>query len=184
MDFEKAYEHFLNGTATEEEAEFVKTEIAKLKRIETILSDNPSERPTIEKTDREQVKKAKKQYTVKTFALTLSIVVISILIIAGAVCGGVFGTAVTSANASLNISDAQAKQLAIDYAKDYAEQNFSFANISAVVTDFDKELKIEPSLTRSRYIYYIEVKVSAALELEMSIDAKSGFITLVDVDIE
>ena len=33
MDFEKAYKKFLDGTATDEEVQFVRTEIAKARKL-------------------------------------------------------------------------------------------------------------------------------------------------------
>ena len=42
MDFEKAYEKFLNGTATPEETEFVRSEMKKASEINDILTSDKS----------------------------------------------------------------------------------------------------------------------------------------------
>ena len=42
MDFEKAYKKFLDGTATDEEVQFVRTEIAKARKLTEIIDNGVS----------------------------------------------------------------------------------------------------------------------------------------------
>jgi len=61
MDFEKAYQKFLDGTATAEEVEFVRSEMKKASAVNDILNQVKTEGAT-KTADLETVKNA-----VKTF---------------------------------------------------------------------------------------------------------------------
>lgn len=57
MDFENAYQKFLDGTATPEEVEFVRSEIRKAKELSEIIDMGKTDvikKPTTKKSKRRQ----------------------------------------------------------------------------------------------------------------------------------
>ena len=61
MEFEKAYEKFLNGTASPEEIEFVRSEMKKANDVNNILNNVKNEGAT-NASEKESVKRAMKAY--------------------------------------------------------------------------------------------------------------------------
>ena len=57
MDFEKAYQKFLDGSASPEELEFVRSEMAKANAINEVL-DNIKKEGAIKEAEEEKVKEA------------------------------------------------------------------------------------------------------------------------------
>ena len=134
MNYEDAFKHYREGTATEEEKAFVQEEIAKAKALSTLLDDEAlAVKPApIKEADAKEVKEAKHQLIWKrVLAGLLSIV--ALLVIIGAVLGGVFGSAATYAKDSIVYSKAEAAEIATEFAYNDAVNRFGF---TGSVTDF------------------------------------------------
>ena len=61
MDFEKAYQNFLDGTATEEEIEFVRAEIKKAQALNDVI-DNARGESAVKPADKNAVISAIKNF--------------------------------------------------------------------------------------------------------------------------
>lgn len=183
MNFDKAYDRFLAGTASEEEIAYVKSELNKLKKLEELMAEDRAPRPSLEKAEAEQYKKAKKAYTLRTAVTVFAIVLLVFAIVAGAVCGGIYGTAYSSAKSSDKVDYAEARTIAYDFAYDYAISALKMTEPVIVVTEIEKELKMESPLKMSSYVYFAEVKVGRA-ELEIKIDSPTGTPVLIDIDFD
>ena len=64
MNFKDAYNHFLDGTATEEEIEYVREEMNKVREIDDILHNTP-ERDIFNEVENDTIQKARKQFNFK-----------------------------------------------------------------------------------------------------------------------
>lgn len=183
MNFDNAYDRFLAGTASEEEIAYVKEELRKLKKLEELMAEDRAPRPSLEKAEAEQYKKAKKAYTMRSAVTVFAIVVLVFAIVAAAVCGGIYGTAYSSAKKSDNADYAEARAIAYDFAYEYAINTLKMTEPVVVVTEVEKELKMESPLKLSAYVYFAEVKVGRT-ELEIKIDSPTGTPVLIDIDFD
>ena len=104
MKFDEAYEKVLNGTATEEEKEYVREQVRKAEKIESLLSEERE--PVTVTADAETIKKARKQVTLKGAFIILITVIACPVIAAGGIWGGIFGTAASRATSPQKIDDA------------------------------------------------------------------------------
>lgn len=181
MNFDNAYDRFLAGTASEEEIAYVKSELNKLKKLEELMAEDRAPRPSLEKAEAEQYKKAKKAYTMRTAVTVFAIVVLVFALAAAAICGGIYGTAYTSAKNSDNVDYATVRTIAADFAYEYAVNELKMTEPNVLVTEIEKELKMESPLKLSAYVYFAEVKVGR-VELEIKIDAPTGTPVVIDID--
>lgn len=180
MSFEKAYEKYLDGTATEEEIAYVEEEIEKARRLSEIIESSNAKPVEYAEADEECIKKAKKQHGIRSIITAFVVSVVVLMVVAGAVLGGVFGTAVGSAKKGVTVGEAQAKELAINY---YRNNYYSTSGLDKViVTDFEKELEYTSNLAHSYYKYEIEVKQPGGYEIEIEVDSRTGEIVVVDVE--
>lgn len=177
MSFEQAYEKYMNGTASAEEVEFVEAEIAKARKLTEIMESN-KDKVEIAEAEDVQVKRAKKAYSFKTAVQTLIIVLAVIFVAAGAVCGGVFGTAVSSAKNNVTVGQEEAKNIAVRYVND----NFGYQAGDSIVAHTEKDLFIGGNLTNSYYYYSVTVVKGLQYEIELEIDSRNGSILSIDVD--
>ena len=94
MNYEEAFRHYREGTATEEEKAFVQEEIAKAKALSSLMDDQGlAVKPApIKEADAKEVKDAK-QHLVWKRVLAGLLAVIVLLVALGAILGGVFGSA-------------------------------------------------------------------------------------------
>ena len=106
MNYEEAFKNYENGTATEEEKAFVKAELEKAKALSSIIDDDKVvETPSpIAEADVEEIKTAKKQFKIKHLLFALGAVAMLIAMV-GAVLGGVFGYAASSAKKQMAVND-------------------------------------------------------------------------------
>ena len=181
MEFEKAYQKYREGTASEEEKAFVESEIERIRKVSSVIDEKPL-RNVVEKAEADEVKKAKKKYTLKTTLITLLIVAAVIIVIAAAVCGGIFGTAVTAAKQNLNVSVTEAERIATLQALDIAGTE----NAKIIISSIEKEIVYTSQLKNSRYIYEVEAVIILdglkRTELEIEINADTGIARITDVD--
>ena len=170
MDFENAYQKFLDGTATPEEVEFVRSEIRKAKELSEIIDMGKTD--VIKKADDEKVKKAAKKFSLKMAVTTVCIVLVTLVVAAGIVLGSVFGVAVGGAKRNTSVvSQEEVKQIALDYIK--TELNIDEEAIG---------WKIERDLEMTYYIYEVDVNTSRGKEIELEIDGRNGKVIYVEVD--
>ncbi len=176
MSFEQIYDRYMNGTATEEEIKYVEEEIEKARKLTELIDKKEIEKPVIEEASVEQVKKAKKKFSIKTGIRTLIIAFVVIILVSGAVCGGVFGFAATSADKVESISENDAKSYAIRY----VENNFGDVGQINVMKIY-KELQVGRELSDSFYVYEITLHANT-MEIELVVDTRNGYVVIDDVD--
>lgn len=188
MSFEKLYEKYLNGTASEEEIAYVEEEIAKARKLGEILEAaekskafGESELTTkkiLADADAEQVKKARKKHRIRSSLQILIITLASAAVIACCVVGAIFGTAIGAAKKQLKISEEQAKIIAVEYYS--ANCSSSQSSGETYVKDFEKELEFTKNLKNSYYKYKLEVGRLGGYKIEIEIDSRTGAVTLID----
>ena len=199
MEFEKAYKNFLDGTATPEETEFVRSEMKKARELSFIINGGSAfsggeqqpdavgdvkETPKaenrkpviIENADDGKIRKATKTFNTRMFVRTVCTVLITVVAISGIALGSIFGIAAGSASKNTKITREDAETIAIDYVK----KEFSVENVR--VKDTDRDLEMSLSLTKSYYQYEIELNDLKGTDYELTIDGRNGNVLIVDVD--
>ncbi len=170
MDFERVYQKFLDGTATQEEIDFVRAEMNKAKAINDILDNvNPNEK--IVKAEQEEVQKAVKKFKIKDTIKVLAIVLASLVVVAGIVLASIFVPAYGNANDNLNVSASEAKQMAAQWVID----NDNNVNADKVrIVEFEREFEYNGRVKKAHYVYVIEVYDGTDNVYELEINAKTG----------
>ncbi len=178
MSFEALYEKYQNGTATPEEVAYVEEEIAKARKMSEILENFQT--PVLEEASVEVVKKAKKSFNLKTALRTLAIVLVVLVVSAGAVLGGVFGTAITAASDSQTIS----KEYAGEIAKwEVVNRDGIVFSGEPIIYNIERELKIvDGNFKQSYYKYNVEIRTQNGYEIEIEIDGRNGQVLKFDLD--
>lgn len=167
MDFEKAYQKFLDGTATPEEIEFVRSEINRARKLtEDPVKGNSGITAVAGSA---KVKKAAQKYNSRMTVKTVLIVVLSVIIAIGALVAVFFGVSIASAKSNTKISMADAEQIAIAY----VEENFSEETGTTFVEDIDRDIEIKFEVNKSYYIYGVELS-KGFLEVDVEISGKTG----------
>ena len=175
MDFEKAYEKFLNGSASPEEVEFVRSEMKKANDINGIL-ENVKKDGATNAAEQQQVQKAIKSYRKKDTLKILSIVCAAILVLAIAIGCAIGIPIISNAKDNKNYSVAQAKEIAIEYVIERYPEGAEKVKVHSV----EKEIEVDGRIKNARYIYVIEIYNGINEVLEIEIDSKSG--NIIDVD--
>lgn len=198
MSFEKLYEKYMNGTASQEEIAYVEEEIAKARKLGEILEAAEKEKVAgcrietdgtdganrnvskniLAEAEAEQVKKARKKHRIRSSVRVVLISLLSAIVVGGAVVGGIFGTAVGSAKKQQKISEEQAKTIALEYYS--ANCSSSEATGNAYIKDFEKDLEFTEKLKNSYYKYRLEVGRLGGYKIEIEIDSRTGAVVLVD----
>lgn len=171
MDFKSAYKKFLEGTATPEETEFVRNELAKARAVNDIdaaIKDNV----VFSEKNSEEVKNVVKKTKKKSVLKTICISVASLVVITGAVLGTVFGIAVTSANKTMKYTLDEACDTAVTAVK----QEFKLSK--ANVTKREKDFRMVVDLTKSYYIYDIEVNDLKGTDYDVEFSSKDGILSI------
>ena len=175
MDFEKAYKNFLNGTATPEETEFVRSEMQKANAVNDILS-NVKREGAAETAERETVKRAMKTYLKKDTLKILLIVCCSVVVLAIASACAIGIPILVNAKDNVNYSKAEAEAIAIEYVADLPGSNAD----KIKVREYEKELEVEGRLKKSHYVHVFEIYDGASRVWEVEIDSRTGHI--IDID--
>lgn len=205
MNYEDAFRHYKEGTATEEEKAFVQDELARARALSTLLDDqslNVKAEP-IKEADAKEVREAKQQFLWKrVLAGVLSITIL--LVILAAVLGGVFGAAAGYAKKSVVVGVDEARALAEHYAWDRATTEGVYvlrngqrvqmlfegdAMYSETARDIDEKFQFENNLVDSYYVYRIEVKGFDSVnhyewEYEIDVNSKTGTCTVHKTEVE
>ena len=171
MDFEKAYQKFLNGTASPEETEFVRSEIKKASEVNEILANGKREGVT-NTAEKETVRKAIKAYWKKDTLRILIIVCASLLVLAIGIACAVGIPILNNAKNNTNYTAQQAESIALEY----LFERYPDAEVYRV----EKELEVEGRIKNARYIYVLDVYNGTNEMIEIEIDSKTG--KIIDVD--
>jgi len=171
MDFEKAYKKFLDGTATAEETEFVRSEMKKANEVNSILNGTKTENIT-NTAERETVKKAMRSYWKKDTLKILIIVCSVVLVLAIAVTLAITIPIFNNAKNNTNYTAKQAEAIAVEH--------ISGRFPSCEVYRVDRELEVEGRIKHARYIYVVDVYNGVNEVLEIEVDGKTG--NIIDVD--
>ena len=177
MDFEKAYEKFLNGTASPEEVEFVRSEMKKANDVNSILNNVKNDGATKE-AERSSIRRAMKTYLKKDTIKILVIVCASLVALAMAVSLSVGIPILGNARDNVNYSKEQAEAIAADYLAARFPENVGKIEVRRV----ERELEVEGRIKNARYIYVIDVYNGANNVFEIEVDSKTGAIIDVDGD--
>lgn len=205
MNYEDAFKHYKEGTATEEEKTFVQDELARARALSTLLDDqslNVKAEP-IKEADAKEVREAKQQFLWKrVLAGVLSITIL--LVILAAVLGGVFGAAAGYARKSVVVGIDEARALAEQYAWDRATTEGVYvlrngqrvqmlfdgdAMYSEPAREIDEKFQFENNLVDSYYVYRIEIKGFDSVnryewEYEIDVNSKTGTCTVHKTEVE
>lgn len=174
MDFERAYQNFLDGTATNEEIEFVRQEMAKAKEINSII-DNVNDGDKIAKAEQDEVKKAVRKFKIKDTIKIFVIAIVSLVVVAGITLASILIPAYNNANDNVNYSAKEAKQKAIDKVIEYVLEKNPNANTDKIrIIEFEKEFEYSGSAKRAHYVYVIEVYDGVDTVYEIEVNAKTG----------
>lgn len=169
MNYDDAFKHYKEGTANEEEREFVKQEIARARALASLLEDDSvsANAAEIKMADAEEIKAAKKEFSWRGMLAGL-IAVIVLIVAVGVVLGCVFGAAAGYASDNIVVS----KETAVENAKvaAYADATdpakfgaAAFVGENTFIldekfSDIDRKFNIEGDLRQSYYTYEIELK--------------------------
>lgn len=117
--------------------------------------------------------------------------IVALLVIIGAVLGGVFGSAATYAKDAIVYSKAEAAEIATEFAYNDAVNRFGF---TGSVTDFyaestreiDDRFNFEGDLKSSYYTYKVEVtgwsEDGWEFEYEISVNSKTGSCSVLELE--
>ena len=175
MDFEKAYQKFLNGTATPEETEFVRSEMKKANEINDILTNVKKEGAT-NSAESETVKKAMKTYWKKDTLKIVLIVCCSLLVLAIGIACAIGIPILSNAKENVNYTKSQAKDIAVEY----LAEKYPDSRDKIEVYSIEKEIEVEGRIKNARYIYVLEVYNGENNVFEIEIDSKTGNIIEID----
>ncbi len=209
VDFDKALEHMEQGTATEEEISYVK---ARMEEADIALSDDAAQAgltsapsndvrmpaAPVQEASKDDVKQAKKSFK-KRYILVPVCVLLVIVVALGAILGGVFGYAASSAKKSMNFDLEHCKQQAIAYVLDNQQslgvpQDVSFGNGQLRVEDVDRQFHYNAKKLDASYYYYeIDVEGRAVisggirpytveLEVELRVNTVTGSVEVIKSD--
>ena len=199
MNYDDAFKHYKEGTANDEEKEFVKQEIAKARALASLLEDDSvsANAAEIKRADAEEIKAAKKEFSWRGMLIGL-IAMIVLIVAVGVVLGCVFGAAAGYANGSIAVT----KEEAVEYAKaaayadatdpkKFGQAVFVGDNtffLDEKYSDIDRKFNIEANLQQSYYTYSIEVKGydenGFEWEYKIGVDTRTGNCIVLDFEKE
>lgn len=177
MDFEKAYQNFLDGTASDEEVEFVRSEIKKARKLTEIID---KERPdVISEASDDAYKKAAKKHRTKTIVTTVIISLLAIALIACIALLVLRGVTSENAEANTRITEDEARQIAINY----VEEHYPDVIGDIFVEDIDCDLESGLDIDKAYYEYEVEIK-KGNMEFDVEINGHTGEVIYVDADFD
>ena len=196
MNYEEAFKNYENGTATEEEKAFVKAELEKAKALSSIIDDDKVvETPSpIAEADVEEIKTAKKQFKIKHLLFALGAVAMLVAMV-GAILGGVFGYAASSAKKQMAVNETKAVEIGraelLDWLNDMRSDTNNQLGLPAgtlmytieeirsegVDVDFNYELPLDESY----YVYKVEFEARDT-DYKVVIDSRDGRVIRIRID--
>lgn len=197
MNYDDAFKHYKEGTANDEEREFVKQEIAKARALASLLEDDSvsANAAEIKRADAEEIKAAKKEFSWRGMLVGL-IAMIVLIVAVGIVLGCVFGAAASYAKDSIVVTREAAATYAVEAA--YADATNSTKYGAAVFvgentffldekySDIDRKFNLETDLKKSYYTYEVEVKGyddnGFEWDYKIGVDSRTGNCIVLDFD--
>jgi hypothetical protein len=179
MNFDEAFKHYREGTATEEEKILVHDELAKAKGFSTLFDDegiNVTPAP-IKEAEVSEIRAAKKEFKWSKIIYALCGVGI-ILVVLAIILGGVFGAASSYADKQIAFDKVQCVQSAKQYAYEFLVSNpmggFDFISSpdDLKVTDVDKEFRYDASDIEKSYYEYRVTLETHTLEIKIDVDTR------------
>lgn len=191
MNYEEAFRHYREGTATDEEKAFVLDELAKAKALSSLLDDEglAVKRAPIKEAEAKAVKEAKHDLVWKRVLAGL-IAIAVIVVVIGAVLGGVFGAAAAYGKDNILLDRAEAVAVAEEFARsDAASRKYTPDRvITDLPQDVEDKFNFETDLKSSYYSYEVDVTVRTAegyeLDYEVMVNAHTGSPSLKELDID
>ena len=176
MNFKEAYQHFLEGTATDAEIEYVRMEMKRAREVDSILGHAP-ESGIFNEAETDTIKKAKNRFNFKNTVRMIVVVLCVLFCLAAAICGYIFGTAIPAAKRNSALS----KDQALTAAEDYLSESLVKDASGFFVYDIDRHLYTGHGLKNAVYCYEIELR-DGITEYEVTVNAGSGYVTITDID--
>ena len=170
MKYDDAFTHYKDGTANDEEKEFVEQELAKARALVSMLDDDSvAARPAeVKRAEAAEVKEAKKQFS--WHRLMIGLVAIIVLLVA------VGALAIQAAYEDAVSSEWGATAFV-------GENNF---RLDERPDEVDRKFVLGSNIKDSYYVYEIDVKGwdenRVEWEYEIDIDARSGGALIVKVE--
>jgi len=177
MNFEEAYNHFIDGTASEEEITFVREELRRARDVQSILDRAPATEDIFNSAENSDIMRARKRFNFRSTVRMIIVVLLSLIVLAGAICGYIFGTAIPAAKKNSRLSEQEALSAASEYLSSYLNEDVSEYQIH----DVDRDLYCANGLKSCVYRYEIEFR-NEGIEYEVSVNAASGYCRLIDID--
>lgn len=182
MNFDEAFNHYREGTATPEEIELVRDEIAKAKALSSLFDDEGlTVTPApVSELDKEEVKKAKKVFRIKVLIAVVAAIIVALLIIA-AVLGGVFGSAATYANDQIVYTQNEGQEIAKNALADFIAGKGHVVNADEIeCVDVDKDFNYEVPIEESYYTYKYTFETESG-RYRVEIDTRDGEVLKINV---
>lgn len=186
MNFDEAFKHYQDGTASEEEKAYVKEQ---LKLANDFLADDDAKMSSApcKEAEKEDVKKAKKKFKWRYIVIPVC-TIIGILLAVGAILGGVFGSAASYAKSSAQYKRYEcveiAREKAFEFLQDATMPMATTIKSSSELELDDVDLEFNYNgrhLQNSYYSYFVEFDFYN-VEIELEVDTRTGNCKVVDVD--
>lgn len=187
MNFEEAFKHCQDGTATQEERDYVKSQ---LDAANTFMDERPAEPAPVKEAEKEDVKRAKRKLIRYIVAPVCAI--LCALLIVGAILGGVFGFASTSAKESAKYDKAACAEIAMNRAFNQMTailpagistnvyQDINYYQVDDIERHFQYDGK---NLKHSYYVYIVEVSI-VENEFKIEVDTRNGNTRIIEQDLD
>ena len=176
MNYEEAFRHYREGTATDEEKAFVLDELAKAKALSSLLDDEglAVKRAPIKEAEAKDVKEAKHDLVWKRVLAGL-IAIAVIVVVIGAVLGGVFGAAAAYGKDNILLDRAEAIAVAEEFARsDAASRKYT---PDRVITDLPQDVE-------DKFNFTVWTAEGYELDYEVMVNAHTGSPSLKELDID
>ncbi len=209
MNFEEAFRNYKEGVATDEEREYVESEIAKARALASILEDDSisANAAIIKEADDAEIKAIKKEFSWRKMMIAL-ITMVAVIVLVGVALGIVFGVATDYASKAVAISKEEALEYAIEAAYADAtnvskwgdlafdgENTFTLDGYN-VDKEIDRDLVLSSNIKDTHYVYEVDVVAYTSAidshgrsylikwEYEIRVDSRNGSCTIIDFDVD
>lgn len=187
MNFDEAFKHYQDGTASEEEKAYVKEQ---LKLANDFIADDNAKLSSApcKEAEKDDVKKAKIKFKWRYIVIPVCTIV-AVLLVVGAILGGVFGYSASCAKDSVVYNRYACVEIARDKAFEFLKNktiSLPYIITSAdelIIDDVDLEFNYNGRhLDNSYYSYFVEFDFYG-VEIELEVDTRTGECKVVDVDL-
>lgn len=176
MNFEEAFRHCKEGVATQEEKDYVKSQLSA---ANSFLDGHTATSAPVIEAEKDDVKRAKKR--LRRLIFIPLCVVLCALVAVGTVLGGVFGYAASSANRSAQYDKFECAEIARRTAFNFVQglspnpNNSLLNNIENYrIDDIERNFNYNSQkLSNSFYVYVIEIE-NGMCSFEIEVDTRNG----------